>query len=219
MSDNSIEGFESSQNEENNSLLNTMKQYNKIDQLPSIINNNNNTENQNSNNSTVNNLINELKENNTQDLNENNEYDMNNQISIEYNIQSNEDSIKILGNQFVKNNKKNVLIKYEREEFELDGYFELKNNDNNNTLNIKLICINNVTDMSYMFSECTSLISLSDISKWNTNNVINMSYMFDQCTSLNSLPDISKWNTNKDTNMRDMFSECISLEFISNLSK
>ena len=34
---------------------------------------------------------------------------------------------------------------------------------------------NNIIDMSYMFSNCRSLSSLPDISKWNTNNVTDMS--------------------------------------------
>jgi len=45
--------------------------------------------------------------------------------------------------------------------------------------------------MSYMFSGCSSLLSLSDSSNWNTNNVTNMSYMFSGCSSLLSLSDIS----------------------------
>ena len=50
--------------------------------------------------------------------------------------------------------------------------------------------------MSYMFSKCSSLSSLPDISKWNTNNVTGIGAMFGRCPSLLSLPDISKWNTN-----------------------
>ena len=34
-----------------------------------------------------------------------------------------------------------------------------------------------LTDMSYMFYNCSSLISLPDISNWNTENVENMSYI------------------------------------------
>ena len=37
---------------------------------------------------------------------------------------------------------------------------------------------NYVTNMSYIFSGCSSLSSLPNISKWNTINAINMSYMF-----------------------------------------
>ena len=54
-----------------------------------------------------------------------------------------------------------------------------------------------VKDMSYMFSGCTSLKSLPDISNWNIDNVTNLSDMFSNCESLQSLPDISIWNTSK----------------------
>ena len=43
--------------------------------------------------------------------------------------------------------------------------------------------LSNVTDMSYMFNGCSSLISLPDISKWDTKNVTNMSEMFYGCSS------------------------------------
>ena len=48
--------------------------------------------------------------------------------------------------------------------------------------------------MSNMFYYCNSLISLPDISKWNTSNVYNMDRMFSECNSLISLPDISILN-------------------------
>ena len=56
--------------------------------------------------------------------------------------------------------------------------------------------------MDNMFSNCSSLISLPDISKWNTKNVEDMSLMFNGCKSLISLPDISKWNIK---NIKEMF--------------
>ena len=48
--------------------------------------------------------------------------------------------------------------------------------------------------MKYLFSGCISLMSLPDISKWDTRKVTNMSYMFKNCSSLIKLPDISKWD-------------------------
>ena len=72
-------------------------------------------------------------------------------------------------------------------------------------LKIKLKGINYVTDMSCMFAGCSSLISLPDISKWDTSNVNDMNYMFCGCTSLSSLPDISRWNTANVTNMSRIF--------------
>ncbi len=40
-----------------------------------------------------------------------------------------------------------------------------------------------------MFKDCKSLISLRDISKWDTSKVDDMSNMFNECISLESLPD------------------------------
>ncbi len=76
-----------------------------------------------------------------------------------------------------------------------------------------------LTDMSYMFYNCSSLISLPDISNWNTENVENMSYMFNGCSALISLPDISRWCTKNVEDMKNMFDGCstlISLPDISN---
>ena len=58
------------------------------------------------------------------------------------------------------------------------------------------------------------LSSLPDISKWNTNKVEDMSYIFSDCKSLLSLPDISKWNINNATNIKDMFYGCDKLNNI-----
>ena len=54
----------------------------------------------------------------------------------------------------------------------------------NNQLKIKLIEIKHITNMSEMFYNCSSLVSLPDISKWNTANVTYMNYMFSGCISL-----------------------------------
>ena len=62
-----------------------------------------------------------------------------------------------------------------------------------------------------MFYGCSSLISLPDISKWNTNNVKDMSFMFYGCSSLSFLPDISKWKTNNITDMNSIFFQCHNL--------
>ena len=54
----------------------------------------------------------------------------------------------------------------------------------------------NTIEMNGMFSKCSNLKSLPDISKWNTNKLNNISGIFNECSSLESLPDISKWDTN-----------------------
>ena len=66
-----------------------------------------------------------------------------------------------------------------------------------------------VTDMSSMFSSCSSLTSL-DVTKFNTANVTDMRIMFENCSSLTSL-DVSHFNTEKVTKMHRMFYRCSSL--------
>ena len=67
----------------------------------------------------------------------------------------------------------------------------------------------NVTDMRYMFFNCSSLTSL-DVTHFNTANVTDMSYMFFSCSSLTSL-DVTHFNTANVTDMSYMFSSCKSL--------
>ena len=77
----------------------------------------------------------------------------------------------------------------------------------------------NVNNMSQMFFNCSSLISLPDISKWDASNATNMSGMFSCCSSLISLPDISKWDTNNVNDMSGMFCCCSSLISLPDISK
>ena len=75
--------------------------------------------------------------------------------------------------------------------------------------NINLLDTSNVTNMWYIFRECSSLTSL-DVSKFDTSNVTNMSSMFSECNSLTNL-DVSNFNTSKIKNMGYMFSGCSRL--------
>ena len=63
----------------------------------------------------------------------------------------------------------------------------------------------------YMFKECSSLLSLLDISKWGINNITDIRSMFSGCSSLLSLSDISKWDTNNIADISFMFSGFSSL--------
>ena len=66
-----------------------------------------------------------------------------------------------------------------------------------------------VTDMGYMFSNCSSLTTL-DVSNFNTDDVTSMGYMFNGCSSLTTL-DVSNFNTENVTDMEEMFIHCSSL--------
>ena len=65
------------------------------------------------------------------------------------------------------------------------------------------------TNMTFMFSGCTSLTSL-DLSGWNTSKVIGMDSMFKGCSGLTSL-DVSHFNTSNVTDMGGMFYGCNGL--------
>ena len=77
---------------------------------------------------------------------------------------------------------------------------------------IEYLNTSEVTGMSYMFYNCSSLTSL-DVTNFDTSKVTDMSYMFYGCNSLISL-DLRNFNTSKATNMSKMFSECFKLKCV-----
>lgn len=78
------------------------------------------------------------------------------------------------------------------------------------TLNASCWDTSEVTSMSNLFSDCSSLQTL-DVSGWDTSKVTNMDNMFYNCNSLQSV-DVSGWNTSKVTTMNGMFPDCSSLQ-------
>ena len=146
-------------------------------------------------------------------------YFIKNKMLIRYSINKYERTIRIFGDTFVKNNKKNCKIIYNGKEKELNSFITIEENNVKDIIEINLILYKKMANMSYMFYDCSSLSSLSDIDNLNTNNVTDMSYMFYFCTSLSSLPDISKWNTNNVTNFSYMFYFCSSLSSLPDISK
>lgn len=78
---------------------------------------------------------------------------------------------------------------------------EIKNIENLDTS----IC----TNMSFMFSGCTSLTTLS-LNDFDTKKVIDMQWMFADCKNLTTL-SLRNWNCEKVTNMTWMFGGCNGL--------
>ena len=95
---------------------------------------------------------------------------------------------------------------------------DMANKDNKNN-SLPLIKTSNVINMNDMFGQCHSLISLPDISKWDTSKVTRMDSMFFKCYSLIALPDISKWNISNVINNSKMFYGCVSLISLPDISK
>lgn len=67
-----------------------------------------------------------------------------------------------------------------------------------------------LTDMSYMFAECPSLVDV-DISGWEFFQVESMHGMYMNCSSLRNF-DMPVYSSSTGTDMGEMFENCISLE-------
>ena len=80
--------------------------------------------------------------------------------------------IRIFGELFVKNNKEKCKFLYKDKVYQLKEYFEKKNNENyKDLIKIKLIGINNITNMSYMFYECSALKSFLSYFNISLNSI------------------------------------------------
>ena len=144
-----------------------------------------------------------------------------NEISIIYKIDQNDKKrgeVKIFSYEFVMNNEKKCYIMHNNIKYDLTDNFNIKD-IKENTFEIKLIDIKNITNMSFMFNGCTSLISIKDIYGWNTSNIEDMSYLFYGCSSLSNFSGISEWNTKSVINMSNLFSFCKNLVKLPDISK
>ena len=72
--------------------------------------------------------------------------------------------------------------------------------------------------MSCMLYNC-SLITLPDISKWDTSNATYMIGIFSNCYLSKSLPDISKWDTQNIINMEYILYSYKSLISLADISR
>ena len=139
---------------------------------------------------------------------------------IKYKINEGDKKIRIFSANFVLNNWDNCKILCDEKEYELTEYFDLENyKKNQQFLEIKLKLHRDMKDISFMFSDCKQLISISKLVSWNTENILSMKGMFAGCSSLVSLPDLSLLKTNKVKNFRGIFAGCESLKSLPNISK
>ena len=69
-----------------------------------------------------------------------------------------------------------------------------------------------------IFMNCSSLLSLPDISKWNLNNIKTINNILTGCSSLLSFPDILSWNLHNKLNKSYIYNltkESLSSQFSS----
>ena len=66
--------------------------------------------------------------------------------------------------------------------------------------------------MKGLFYNCSSLISLPDISKWNTDKVKSYSGIFYNCLSLLFFINIFNWKLNNDSKANQIFENCFTFK-------
>ena len=146
---------------------------------------------------------------------ENKEEKINEIIAI-YDVRNNVEKIRILGSEFTKINKNNFDLFIKEKKYNLkDTLNSTFWNNSDETIEIKFKGKNICSNMKNMFESCSSLISISNESKWNTDYVTDMSFMFYGCSKLKELPNISTWNTINVRDMSHMFRECTSIRYMA----
>ena len=135
-----------------------------------------------------------------------------------------DNKIKLLGTKFCENNKDNCLLIINDKEYPISEYYTLTKNDmKNNEVEVKLIQIKPLTDMSHMFysedNDPIYLTEIASITNWDTSNVTDMSNLFNNCTLLKTIHDISNFDTSNLINISNLFYNCISLTSIDDISK
>ena len=159
------------------------------------------------------NIIKEINKKNNQKLDVNKYINSEDKLTLIY--KSNKKTTQIFGYYFVQKNIDNVKILYNNQIYDLVQKFDTTDD----ILTIHLLNLSSITDASCMLYGCTTLISLSDITKWNTSKIKGMKGLFAWCSSLTSLPDISNWDTSNVNDMSELFSWCTSLKSLPDISK
>ena len=161
-------------------------------------------------------------------------YDKFQKIDLKYEFEKKDiknDSIKILGEKFFKNNKEKCFLIIKGKLFDLYDSVDLKKIDeffnldllDDSPINLEVELVERldkqITDLSYMFEGISYLMKNSKFNDFDSRNIVNTEFMFHNCSSIIELPDISNLNFSNVTNMNNMFSGCKSLKQLPDMSK
>ena len=130
--------------------------------------------------------------------------------------ETNEDNIEnIFGEKFVENNKKNIELSINGIKSELISKCKLKKGKNN----IIIILKNQLTNLEYMFYNCSKLKNIDELENLSTEDVNNYSHMFCWCISLSNLKSLENWNVSKGNDFSYMFCGCSLITDLKGLNK
>ena len=102
-------------------------------------------------------------------------------------------------------------------ELDLISIFKINKELNKESLEVKLNQMNYATDLNGMFEGSDSLISITNF-KLDTSKVTNISMMFNECKSLISISDdMANWDTSNVTSMHAIFQDYESLTSIPDI--
>ena len=140
-----------------------------------------------------------------------------NNITFELTYKNNENKLRILGKAFIEKNKNKVKIIYNNYELELKEYFENIENNGDDIIKFILCLDEDINDLSYMFYECDSLMSVEYYIIKYQSYEINDQY--------NSISSYSKINISSNitksiliNNYIDLYNNCKqSLSELSNI--
>jgi surface protein len=165
-----------------------------------------------------------------------------NEITIQYIATKGSQWVKLFGYDFVERSKEFLTIIFNGKQFPLKEFLKINNPEIDETITIRLVGVQSVNDITYMFKGVSSLSpsfdasqlnkfnftsmegifekcnTVPDLSKLDTKNVENMSRLFANCSDLGSLSDISNFNTEKVTDFSEMFLNCKSLKSLPDIS-
>ena len=224
-------GSNQSQNINNNpcslekygSILETLRNvFIKIDEVDNLINNNNNNKIELINQISLN--ITESQINNISSIIMNKLESIKQHLSHKENIliPSGESKIEInlkyftkesgfysiFGKKFVNNNKNYIDLIIKGKTLTLIDEFEFEKGENN----VKMIIKNPLSDLSYMFYACKTLINIEELKYLDTSKITNFSHCFYLCSSLKDISPLQYWNVSKAESFSYMFAQCSSLK-------
>ena len=156
--------------------------------------------------------------------------DIKNNINLEVYSDNDDEEISFLSNEYNIDQKVNLKLYVDEKKYSFVKSMKLNKGSHKiiivfedtikscqnmftNCKNIKSInfnVMNECDNMDYIFSGCSSLLSINT-EKLITSNVTSMKNMFSNCGSLSQI-NLENFDTAKVTNMEEMFSGCKSIE-------
>ena len=147
-----------------------------------------------------------------------------------YEIDKDQNALRVLGEEFVRNNRNKGIMIFKNKKYSLKGLFQ-PFDIKDNRLKIKMLLSKNCYNKSFMFSDCSSLLQFKFYNNIYTNNDISFNNKNSLYASIpetipndnflninkNTIKDNSEWNM-KISVMNNIFSNCILLSSLPDIS-